>query len=498
MSNPWAKTYSDLRRPYLEGKMAKKDYDGDGKVESGAKEYRGVVHNKIQQAKGGKADGKDTSSVKEMKEPPRMQKGAMAYDGPNKERSLAADRVLQKAKEKRKKMKKESSNWRDELGFIEEATKGEKLDIKTNVKNKINVNPDMKTEHHQKDAEGNVVDHDEEEVAIQEKRNGGDNDPCWDTHKKVGMKMKGGKLVNDCRPKNEERTPAVKGEMGDEYMKNVKKTIEASRNKANSTKHLETLKKNESYIPENVFKKLIQKAGAKIKANQKARDDYRKTNPGGTITKSQHMKQIIDAGGDPSHRMQNNSYEPQGEMVEELGNPLEKITTGITAGALKRLSSKGATGLGKGYMRNKVQGTSYNNPKYKDAVNAAAFGAGAAAVNAPLVGTQFAPKTTQKVMKGIANKVKSIIPQKNSYEPQGDVISEKKDKKGKGSGKKDACYHKVKRRSKVWPSAYASGRLVQCRKVGAANYGKSKSKNEETLLTQVEQEALKLFNEKTN
>ena len=24
---------------------------------------------------------------------------------------------------------------------------------------------------------------------------------CWDTHKKVGMKMKGGKLVNDCRPK---------------------------------------------------------------------------------------------------------------------------------------------------------------------------------------------------------------------------------------------------------------------------------------------------------
>ena len=28
---------------------------------------------------------------------------------------------------------------------------------------------------------------------------------CWKTHKKVGMKMKGGKLVNDCRPKNEAR-----------------------------------------------------------------------------------------------------------------------------------------------------------------------------------------------------------------------------------------------------------------------------------------------------
>ena len=43
-------------------------------------------------------------------------------------------------------------------------------------------------------------------------------------------------------------------------------------------------------------------------------------------------------------------------------------------------------------------------------------------------------------------------------------------------GKKDACYHKVKASAKVWPSAYASGRLVQCRKKGAANYGKSTKK----------------------
>jgi hypothetical protein len=37
--------------------------------------------------------------------------------------------------------------------------------------------------------------------------------------------------------------------------------------------------------------------------------------------------------------------------------------------------------------------------------------------------------------------------------------------------KQDACYHKVKSRYKVWPSAYASGALVQCRKKGAANWG---------------------------
>jgi len=50
-------------------------------------------------------------------------------------------------------------------------------------------------------------------------------------------------------------------------------------------------------------------------------------------------------------------------------------------------------------------------------------------------------------------------------------VTEAKDKPGKGSGKKDACYHKVKSRYSVWPSAYASGALVKCRKVGAANWG---------------------------
>ena len=44
------------------------------------------------------------------------------------------------------------------------------------------------------------------------------------------------------------------------------------------------------------------------------------------------------------------------------------------------------------------------------------------------------------------------------------------------AGEKDACYRKVKSRYKVWPSAYASGALTKCRKVGAANWGKSKKK----------------------
>ena len=45
-------------------------------------------------------------------------------------------------------------------------------------------------------------------------------------------------------------------------------------------------------------------------------------------------------------------------------------------------------------------------------------------------------------------------------------------------GKKDACYNKVKSRYKVWPSAYASGALVKCRKKGADNWGNSSKKEE--------------------
>ncbi len=74
----------------------------------------------------------------------------------------------------------------------------------------------------------------------------------------------------------------------------------------------------------------------------------------------------------------------------------------------------------------------------------------------------------------------------NATEEESKAVRDKFDAtylKGRGpfqkkkEGKKDACYHKVKSRVKVWPSAYASGQLVQCRKAGAANWGnKSKKK----------------------
>ena len=63
---------------------------------------------------------------------------------------------------------------------------------------------------------------------------------------------------------------------------------------------------------------------------------------------------------------------------------------------------------------------------------------------------------------------------------------------------KDACYYKVKSRYKVWPSAYASGALVQCRKVGADKWGND-SKNEDTILDneeQIDEDLRKWFKDK--
>ena len=89
---------ADAKKENEKNDKARKDHDGDGKVESGSKEHAGAVHNAIQKKKGGKQDGQDTR-------------------------------------------KEGFSDWRTDLEYLQD------LD-----------------EHHQKDADGNVVEHEEEDV----------------------------------------------------------------------------------------------------------------------------------------------------------------------------------------------------------------------------------------------------------------------------------------------------------------------------------------------
>ena len=60
------------------------------------------------------------------------------------------------------------------------------------------------------------------------------------------------------------------------------------------------------------------------------------------------------------------------------------------------------------------------------------------------------------------------------FEYEGELMTE--EQFDEAAGEKDACYHKVKSRYSVWPSAYASGALVKCRKVGAKNWGNKSKK----------------------
>ena len=79
-----------------------------------------------------------------------------------------------------------------------------------------------------------------------------------------------------------------------------------------------------------------------------------------------------------------------------------------------------------------------------------------------------------------ADLIETFINESDLWDSKDAVIQAitESDKKGKGSGTKDACYHKVKSRYSVWPSAYASGALVKCRKKGAKNWGNSSKKED--------------------
>ena len=89
-------------------------------------------------------------------------------------------------------------------------------------------------------------------------------------------------------------------------------------------------------------------------------------------------------------------------------------------------------------------------------------------------------KNWRKILDGFAGDLDEIITEEIEEFLQ-EKKRKKKKKKKKKKGKRDACYHKVKSRYAVWPSAYASGALVKCRKVGAKNWGnKSKKTNEDT------------------
>ena len=83
--------------------------------------------------------------------------------------------------------------------------------------------------------------------------------------------------------------------------------------------------------------------------------------------------------------------------------------------------------------------------------------------------------TRQELHQIIQEELDTVLDEKKGKKRKAAKKKRRKKKKKKKAAKKDACYHKVKSRYKVWPSAYASGALVKCRNVGAKHWGQSKN-----------------------
>ena len=74
-----------------------------------------------------------------------------------------------------------------------------------------------------------------------------DEDPCWDTHKQVGMKKKGNKMVPNCVPKNEDNVDELSMSRKDITKSGIGKTgVDKDKIKKDLEKLRKGLKRTES------------------------------------------------------------------------------------------------------------------------------------------------------------------------------------------------------------------------------------------------------------
>ncbi len=450
MSNPWAKTFEDLRSPYLAEKKAKKDYDGDGKIESGTDEYMGSKDKAIKKAMGKSvkehhqkdADGKVIEHEGEGT-PASVEEGAPytvnvadktgntpAYQNFKKgmlnkltgKPLYKAGVGLDKAHYEPAPVKAGGfSNWKEEMHW--EALKGKKLDIDDSgsVKNKIEINPDVKTEEAKSD--------------VKKPKKAQD---AGARGRRLLMRKEYKAKVSEFVPKELEDSVQY-----DENLKDVGAAIKGGLNKI-KTKVKDVI--NRPVMPNYPTKKQYQDS---IKQG----------------TSNQYM-----------------SYEPEGEMIDEMGKKFG--TPGNTLGdASDKVMKKLKDGTPVKKIDKKIKKLNMGEAKVDtvDPKNKRKRR------NERQFGKQTKPydpdtKEMKTSMGKFMNSMRhDMHNKKRGVKTKGvkkeEVVIES-DKKGSGSGTKDACYHKVKSRYSVWPSAYASGALVKCRKKGAKNWGNSSKKED--------------------
>ena len=454
MSNPFAKTFEELRSPFLQEKMAKKDYDGDGKIETGTQEYMGSRDKAIKKAMGKDkmkkehhqkdADGKviehdDTT-------PASVEEGAPytvnvadkvgntpAYQNFKKgmKNTLTGDPLykagvgLEKAHYEPAPVKAPHfSDWKEEMHW--EALKGKKLDIDDsgNVKNKVEINPEIKTE----------------------------------------------------AAKAEVKKPKKAQDAGARGRRLLKRREYAAKISGSEDRVPDDLRDSVQY-DENLDNIKTAVSGAIKKVGRGLKNFYNKPIMKDYPTQKQYQDSIKNKTSN-----QYMSYEPEGEMIDEMGKKFG--TPGNTLGdASDKVMKKLKDGTPVKKIDKKIKKLNMGEAKVDtvDPKNKRKRR------NERQFGKQTKPydpdtKEMKTSMGKFMNSMRhDMHNKKRGVKTKGvkkeEVVIES-DKKGSGSGTKDACYHKVKSRYSVWPSAYASGALVKCRKKGAKNWGNSSKKEE--------------------
>jgi len=279
------------------------------------------------------------------------------------------------------------------------------------------------------------------------------DEACWKGYKARGMKKKGGKLVPNCKPIGE-----AKEEVEDlkEYSPNV--TYQAKGGKKSGK-----LGKSSVYSlkDKGESKKEFRKSQIKdIKGGYLKTEDYETTKRGEVLSAFKR---------DPKVRKR---FEKTAKKEGGPGSVKNRAADSMLQTAKDIAKRKGDTSKSDDRYAYEEVVTERTLSSYIPSDRQGE----ASAANREYVKSQLKKKEDE------STKNRGDLSKRDAGKMSRERLHTKKimslgeaDKKGKGSGSKDACYHKVKASAKVWPSAYASGRLVQCRKKGAANYGKSKS-----------------------
>ena len=258
MSNPWAQSFDDLRSPYLDEKKAQKDHDGDGKVESGSKEHAGAVHNAIQRAKGGKADGKDTrkEAFSMAADPEKRALPRPTNKAENKKGVSAKSRTMKAVGTQRRQDKEVGISgkknprgypraYREETEVVDEGKKQlpmvkmfrkagnlgrdgspEAMERSKKITGVMNKNAERRAAHREKDDAAKAAKKmKKEETAIEEgsmktaRKNVGAS-TCWKGYKAKGTKMKDSKVVPNCVKEHS----SWREEMGEGFFSEAAKT----------------------------------------------------------------------------------------------------------------------------------------------------------------------------------------------------------------------------------------------------------------------------------